>query len=79
MISNKMYFEFQRKFKTVKMTTYKVITLIFLISLIFYPSVINTITNKAEFSESFIPFSIILIGITSASGYIPFYNLFSMP
>ena len=70
--------EFYKKFQDVKQKTYKVLSFLCLLSIIFYPIVLNHLTNKNEFSDSYIPFSILIIGITIASGYIPFYNIFSM-
>ena len=70
--------EIYKKFKNIKQKTYKALIFICIFSVIFYPLVLNIITNKNEFADSYIPFSILVIGITIASGYIPFYNIFSM-
>ena len=70
--------EIFKKFKNIKQKTYKALIFICILSIIFYPLFLNIITNKNEFADSYIPFSILLIGITIASGYIPFYNIFSM-
>ena len=70
--------EIYKKFHNIKQKTYKALTFICILSIIFYPLFLNIITNKNEFADSYIPFSILVIGITIASGYIPFYNIFSM-
>ena len=76
--SNSKLDEFYEQFKQVKQKTYKALSLIFVLSIIFYPLVVNILTNKNEFAESYVPFSILVLGITIASGYIPFFNIFSM-
>ena len=70
--------EIYKKFHIIKQKTYKALTFICVLSIIFYPLFLNIITNKNEFADSYIPFFILVIGITIASGYIPFYNIFSM-
>ena len=70
--------EFYKKFENIKQKTYRALIFICILSIIFYPLVLNFFTNKNEFANSYIPFSILVIGITIASGYIPFYNIFSM-
>ena len=70
--------EFYKQFKNVKQKTYKALFFVCILSITFYPFVLNFLTNKSEFADSYIPFSILVIGITAASGYIPFYNIFSM-
>ena len=70
--------EFYNKFEEIKQKTSKALIFICILSIIFYPLFLNIITNKNEFANSYIPFSILVIGITIASGYIPFYNIFSM-
>ena len=70
--------QFNEQFRNVKQKTYKSLFLIFILSIIFYPLILNLITNKNEFADSYIPFSILIFGITIASGYIPFFNIFSM-
>ena len=69
---------FSKKLEKIKHKTYKGLIFICIISIILYPLVLNIFTNKNEFAESYIPFSILILGITIASGYIPFYNIFSM-
>ena len=39
---------------------------------------IYIITNKTEYLKSSLPFSIIIIGIMCASGYLPFQNILIM-
>lgn len=43
-----------------------------------YTSIINLFTNNSIYQESTLPFIILILGITIASGYIPFYNIFFM-
>ena len=70
--------EIFKQFKNIKQKTSKALFLICILSIIFYPLALNILTNKQEFVDSYMPFSILVIGITIASGYIPFYNIFSM-
>tara|TARA_B100001027_G_scaffold214566_1_gene186989 strand:+ start:227 stop:1534 length:1308 start_codon:yes stop_codon:yes gene_type:complete len=46
--------------------------------ILFYPLIINLITNNDIYQKSINPFMILISGIIIASGYLPFYNLFSM-
>lgn len=66
------------KFKNFKQKIYKVMLLFCILSIILYPLILGTLTNKNEFIDSYLPFSILVVGIFIASGYIPFYNLFAM-
>jgi O-antigen/teichoic acid export membrane protein len=43
-----------------------------------YPLALSILTNKPEFSESWIPFAILMSGILIASGYIPFGQILLM-
>tara|TARA_B100000886_G_scaffold307947_1_gene241306 strand:+ start:12284 stop:13567 length:1284 start_codon:yes stop_codon:yes gene_type:complete len=47
------------------------------VSLIF-PKIIDLVTINREFQGSYIPFIILILGITIASGYIPFNNILLM-
>lgn len=58
--------------------TYKFISLIGFLAIAFYPFLISLITNKTEYINSYLPFSIILVGIICASGYLPFQNILIM-
>ena len=72
------YMEFKKFFCNLRKNTYKYVLILCIFSILIYPKLIDTFTNKLEFNNSFIPFSILIVGITIASGYIPFYNIFSM-
>ena len=76
--SNSKLNQFYKQFKKVKEKTYKALFLICILSIVSYPLFVNLVTNKNEFADSYIPFSILVLGITIASGYIPFFNIFSM-
>ena len=77
-LSEFRYSHFLKRFNTVKIYTYKYVAILFLFSVIIYPKMIEIFIKNSEFVESFIPFIILVSGITIASGYIPFYNIFSM-
>ncbi len=62
----------------VRDSTYKFISLFGFLAIVLYPLIISLITNKTEYMNSYLPFSIILIGIISASGYLPFQNILIM-
>ena len=62
----------------VRGATYRYTTLIGLLSIAFYPVLISLITNKTEYIKSYFPFAIIILGIISASGYLPFQNILIM-
>tara|TARA_B100000989_G_scaffold298932_1_gene291168 strand:+ start:1947 stop:3230 length:1284 start_codon:yes stop_codon:yes gene_type:complete len=70
--------ELSKFISKLKWTSYKFISLIGILSISIYPLLISLITNKPEFIKSFIPFSIILLGIIISSGYLPFQNILIM-
>ena len=63
--------------KTKKPIYYSMVIL-FIFSTIFYSSIINLLTNNFTYQDSKIPFFVLIFGITLASGYIPYFNLFFM-
>ena len=76
--SNLQYSKFFKTFNKVRKVTYIAIFILYFLSIIIYPKIIDIFTNKSAFIYSFLPFTILISGITIASGYIPFYNIFSM-
>ena len=61
-----------------KKSTYIIMIVITLLSIIIYPLLIYYLNINKSLSESILPFTILSIGILISSGYIPFNNIFAM-
>tara|TARA_B100000212_G_scaffold288167_1_gene229157 strand:+ start:379 stop:1653 length:1275 start_codon:yes stop_codon:yes gene_type:complete len=64
--------------KTRRKKIYKYTFSLFFLILIIYRLLMEYITNDISYLQSLLPFAILIIGITLASGYIPYYNIFFM-
>lgn len=60
----------------IKFYTYFIMFIICLIAIFIYPYGIKLMTNKQIFTQSWLPFSILLIGIFISSGFIPLNQIF---
>ena len=61
-----------------KKLTYKISILLCMISIFLYKPILDLIIPNYLVSSSFVPFMILTLGITMASGFIPFGNILSM-
>ena len=61
--------------RKIKITSYRLISIFGILAIISYPFLLSIITNKSEYKESFMPFATLIIGIVTASGYLPFQNI----
>ena len=77
-LSQKNYRKLNYFIKTSRKKIYKYTFLLFFSILIIYRLLIEYITNDASYLQSLLPFAILITGITLASGYIPYYNIFFM-
>ena len=64
--------------KVVKNKSYKLISLMGLITVLTYPFLLAFITNNRIYNLSLVPFITLIIGIVLASGYLPFQNILTM-
>ncbi len=75
LIYDKKNDELVAMFKKGRNKIYKYGVLLIPIIIIVFPFVVNIITNKPEFSQAAIPFTILMIGLFLVSGYYPFNNI----
>ena len=74
-IATKQKQKFSDFFKKSRKNVYQIMTTFGIILILIYPLILKLLTNKKEFSQSWLPFSIILSGIIISSGYLPFNQL----
>ena len=58
--------------------SYLLIIPIGILSIIFYPLILGLLTNKSEYVNGVDSFRVLILGICLISGFVPFYNIFSM-
>lgn len=74
-IAEKRLKELKAMIKKGKRMTYAVMVLVGVVSVLLYPYIIQVITNKAAFEESWSIFAILMLGIVISSGYVPFNQI----
>jgi O-antigen/teichoic acid export membrane protein len=78
MVSEGRIAELESIVRRARRRTYAAMVLVGLAAIAVYPIALRVLTNKPEFEESRLPFTILVAGIVLASGYLPFQNALSM-
>ncbi len=77
-LSQKNYKDLRDIIKNNRKKIYVYSVFLFFLILVIYIFLIKFLTNDISYLDSFFPFAILIAGITFASGYIPYYNIFFM-